>query len=188
MSLGYVNTLTWLLVVTDVMHEADDVYSIRSTWYVIGWINFSHYQSVHGFRRGYQPVVLDLSAIYFSHFGGCWASFVYNCHSIRECYSLFSGVKLSIRSLCFVSADIYYKNKQLKAWWQFPILGQSVMCRRDVTEIYLVYSVLTVKVAFDSDENSRNRMRTFEKIPETFLALEVPLGCQCQRCRFLFFS
>ena len=32
MSLGFVNTFVWLLVVTVVMHEADDAYSIWSTW------------------------------------------------------------------------------------------------------------------------------------------------------------
>ena len=40
----------------------------------------------------------DLSTIYFAHFSGCCASFVYSCHSILECYVMFSGVKLSIRS------------------------------------------------------------------------------------------
>ena len=29
---------------------------------------------------------------------------MYGCHSIRECYNLFSGVKLSIRSFCFILA------------------------------------------------------------------------------------
>ena len=27
---------------------------------------------------------------------------MYCCHSILECYNLFSGVKLSIRSFCFI--------------------------------------------------------------------------------------
>ena len=27
---------------------------------------------------------------------------MYSCHSILECYNLFSGVKLSIRSFCFI--------------------------------------------------------------------------------------
>ena len=43
-------------------------------------------------------ISLDLSTIYFAHFSGCWAFFVYSCHSILECYNLFSGVRLSIRS------------------------------------------------------------------------------------------
>ena len=47
----------------------------------------------------------DLSTIYFVHFSWCRAFFVYGCYgsySILECYKLFSGVKLSIRSLCFI--------------------------------------------------------------------------------------
>ena len=32
---------------------------------------------------------LDLSAIYFAHFSGCWASFLYSCHSTLECYNMF---------------------------------------------------------------------------------------------------
>ena len=46
-------------------------------------------------------ISLDLSPIYLAHFSGCWTSFVYSCYSILECYNLFSGVKLSIRSFCF---------------------------------------------------------------------------------------
>ena len=41
-------------------------------------------------------IVPDLATIYFSHFSVC------SCHFILECYSLFSGVKLSIRSFCFI--------------------------------------------------------------------------------------
>ena len=42
-------------------------------------------------------ISLDFSTIYFAHFSGCRVSFVYSCHSILECYNLFSGVNLSIR-------------------------------------------------------------------------------------------
>ena len=48
-------------------------------------------------------ISLDLSAIYFAHFSGCSVSFVKSCHSVLECYDLFSGVKLSIRSFRFIS-------------------------------------------------------------------------------------
>ena len=75
-------------------------------------------------------IELDLLTIYFSHFSGCWASFVYSCHSILEYYNLFkiwarlqkllsyllsSGVKLSIRSFCFI-----IKKQKLSTWpwWQ----------------------------------------------------------------------
>ena len=37
---------------------------------VIGLANFSHWHSMHGFRRNFNNV-LDLSTIYFSHFSGC---------------------------------------------------------------------------------------------------------------------
>ena len=47
-------------------------------------------------------ISLDFSSIYFAHFSGCWTFFVYSCHSIIERYILFSGVKLSIRSFCFI--------------------------------------------------------------------------------------
>ena len=46
-------------------------------------------------------ISLDLSTIYFPHFSGYRASFVYSCHSIPERYDLFSGVKLSIRLFDF---------------------------------------------------------------------------------------
>ena len=45
----------------------------------------------------------DLTTIYFANFGGCCVSFVYSCQSIVKWYNLFSGVKLSTRSFCFIS-------------------------------------------------------------------------------------
>ena len=47
--------------------------------------------SVRGFN-----ISLDLSTMYFAHFGMCQISLVYSCYSILEYYNLFSGVKLSI--------------------------------------------------------------------------------------------
>ena len=57
-------------------------------------------------------ISLDLSSIYFAHFSGCWASFVYSCHSILKCYNLFSGAKLSIRSFSFISS-FYHQTTNL---------------------------------------------------------------------------
>ena len=52
--LGIVDTLfDCYNVVTGVMHEADDAYSIRSTWSCY-WTNISHYHSIHGFRQNFQ--------------------------------------------------------------------------------------------------------------------------------------
>ena len=56
-------------------------------------------------------ISLDLSAIYFACFNGCRDSFVFSCHSILECYNLFSGVKLSMRSFCFISV-IFHQSLQ----------------------------------------------------------------------------
>ena len=51
-------------------------------------------------------ISLDLSTIYIAHFSGCRASFVYSCHSILECCVMFSGVKLSIRSLRLLYSQV----------------------------------------------------------------------------------
>ena len=60
-------------------------------------------------------ISLVLSTIYFSHFCGCRASFVFSCHSILECCNLFPGVKLSIKPFCF---------NFLSVWDFFKIKGQ----------------------------------------------------------------
>ena len=31
---------------------------------------------------------------------------MYSCHSILECYNLFSGVRLSMRSFCFIPGTV----------------------------------------------------------------------------------
>ena len=74
---------------------------------VIGCTSFSHWRSVHGFRRIFKNVSLDLSAIYFARFRACWASFVCSCYYILECYNLFSGVKLSINLFCFIYVSCF---------------------------------------------------------------------------------
>ena len=56
-------------------------------------------------------IVQDLSTICFSLFSGCRASIVCSCHPIQECCNLFSGVGLSMRSLCFIyPASVFCKN------------------------------------------------------------------------------
>ena len=97
--LGFVNTFIWFLVVTGVMHEVNNAYLIWSTYLVVllaGPISHNSTQYMDFVEIFY--ISLDLSTIYFSHFSRCSASFVYSCHSILECYNLFSGVKLSIRA------------------------------------------------------------------------------------------
>ena len=89
--------LNWLLAVTGVMHEADDVYSIRSTWSCY-WLDKFLTLALNILILSIFYISMDLSTNYFAHFSGCWASFVCSCHSILECCVTFSGVKLSIRS------------------------------------------------------------------------------------------
>ena len=79
------------------MHEADDAYSIQSTWSCY-WLDQILTLALNTLILSFFYISLDLSTIYFTYFSGCWASFVCNCHSILECCVIFSGVKLSIRS------------------------------------------------------------------------------------------
>ena len=41
---------------------------------------------------------------------------MYICHSILECYDLFSGVKLSIKSFCFIYGIDYEGRKGFVEW------------------------------------------------------------------------
>ena len=102
--------LDWLLAVTGgVMHEADDAYSIRSTWSCY-WLDQFLTLALNTLILSIFYISLDLSTIYFAHFSGCWASFVCSCHSIPECCVMFSGVKLSMGSfvLLLLSEHISY--------------------------------------------------------------------------------
>ena len=100
LSLGFVTwiclNLNWLLAVTGVMHEADNAYSIQSTW-LCYWLDQFLTLALNILILSIFYISMDLSTNYFAHFSGCWASFVCSCHSIPECCVMFSGVKLSIR-------------------------------------------------------------------------------------------
>ena len=52
-------------------------------------------------------ISLDLSTINFAYFSGCWASVLYGCHSILECYNLFSGVE-------YKTVLFYYPDKEIQ--------------------------------------------------------------------------
>ena len=69
-------------------------------------------------------IVLDLSIVYFSHFSGCWASFVYSCHSIAKCYNLFSEVKLSVRSFGFIPVNEHQRKGRKGLFKLFLIFSQ----------------------------------------------------------------
>ena len=80
-----------------VMHEADDAYSIRSTWSCY-WLDQFLTLALNILILSIFYMLMDLSTNYFVDFSGCLASFVCSCHSILECCVTFSGVKLNIRS------------------------------------------------------------------------------------------
>ena len=79
------------------MHEADDAYSIQSTWSCY-WLGQFLTLALNILILSIFYISIDLSTNYFAHFNGCRASFVCSYHSILECCVTFSGVKLSIRS------------------------------------------------------------------------------------------
>ena len=124
LSLGFVTwiclNLNWLLAVTGVMHEADDAYSIRSTWSCY-WLDQFLTLALNILILSIFYISIDLSINYFAHFSGCWASFVCSCHSILECCVTFSGVKLSIRSFAlfiwyFSSCQVCEKSMRWYIW------------------------------------------------------------------------
>ena len=73
----------------------------RAPGRVIGWTDLSHTGTQYMDVVEIFNVSLDLATIYYPHFSGYRASFVYSCHSILECYNMFSGVKFSIRLFDF---------------------------------------------------------------------------------------
>ena len=108
LSLGFVTwiclNLNWLLAVTGVMHEADDAYSIRSTWSCY-WLDQFLTLALNILILSIFNISMDLSTNYFAHFSGCWASFACSCHYPRMlCHVFWSQVEYKI--VCFIIA--YY--------------------------------------------------------------------------------
>ena len=87
------------------MHEADDAYSIQSTWSCY-WLDQFLTLALNILILLIFYISMDLSSNYFAHFSGCRASFVCSCHSIPECCVTFSGVKMSIRWFVLFLAGI----------------------------------------------------------------------------------
>ena len=70
---------------------------------VIGWTNFSHKHSMHGFCRNFQHYTGFVYYLFLSFWWVLSFLYVYSDHSILECYNLFSGVELSMRSFFVIS-------------------------------------------------------------------------------------
>ena len=100
LSLGFVTwiclNLSWLLAVTGVMHEADDAYSIRSTWSCY-WLDQFLTLALNILILSIFYISVDLPTNYFAHFSGCWASFSCGCHYPRMlCHVFWSQVEYKI--------------------------------------------------------------------------------------------
>ena len=83
-----------------VMHEADDAYSIWSTW-LCYWLDQFLTLALNTLILSIFYISLDLSTIYFAHFSGCWASIVCSCHSILECCHVFWSQD-ECKIVCFI--------------------------------------------------------------------------------------
>ena len=115
LSLGFVTwiclNLSWLLAVTGVMHEADDAYSIRSTWSCY-WLDQFLTLALNILILSIFYISMDLSTNYFAHFSGCWASFACSCHYPRMLCHVFWS-QLSIRSFVLFPKMLFHN-------WKLP--------------------------------------------------------------------
>ena len=118
LSLGFVTwiclNLNWLLAVTGVMHEADDAYSIQSTWSCY-WLDQFLTLALNMLILSLFYISMDLSTNYFAHLVGVELP-LHVVVTILECCVTFSGVKLSIRSFVLLhnfqhQLRIWYNNK-----------------------------------------------------------------------------
>ena len=83
------------------MHEADNAYSIRSTWSCY-WLDQFLTLALNILILSIFYISMDLSTNYFAHFSGCWASFACSCHYPRMlCHVFWSQVEYKI--VCFIS-------------------------------------------------------------------------------------
>ena len=123
LSLGFVTwiclNLNWLLAVTGVMHEADDAYSIRSTWSCY-WLDQFLTLVLNILILSIFYISMDLSTNYFAHFSGCWASFACSCHYPRMlCHVFWCQVEYKI--VCFILLNVrevikFYNLGKKKFW------------------------------------------------------------------------
>ena len=116
--------LNWLLAVTGVMHEADDAYSIRSTWSCY-WLDQFLTLPLNILILSTFYISMDLSTNYFAHFSGCWASFVCSCHYPRMlCHVFWSQVEYKI--VCFIS--VYLLPLTARVYWQIAFVYYYYYC------------------------------------------------------------
>ena len=136
-----------MLAVTGVMHEADDAYSIRSTWSCY-WLDQFLTLALNILILSTFYISMDLSTHYFAHFSGCRASFACSCHYPRMlCHVFWSQVEYKI--VCFISegklksvgmlADILGKNRLRRLGFNIAVghitARQAVMLNKAAEEL-----------------------------------------------------
>ena len=121
-----------------------DAYSIWSTW-PCNWLDQFLTLALNTSILSIFYISLDLSTIYFAHFSGCWASFVCSCHSIPECYVMFSGVKLSMGSFVLLArlySNVHSLSWSIKLeWWAKYFINQSSLFFVLVLLIHYIYII-----------------------------------------------
>ena len=106
------------------MHEADDAYSIRSTWSCY-WLDQFLTLALNTLILSIFYISVDLSTNYFAHFSGCRASFACSCHYPRMlCHVFWSQVDYKI--VCFISASSNLFNISSRAFSRLVILSGAI--------------------------------------------------------------
>ena len=93
------------------MHEEDDAYSILSTWSCY-WLDQFLTLALNTWISSKCLIFLWICLLFILLIlVGVELPLCINCHSMLECYNLFSGVKLSMRSFCFILQVIRGKDQ-----------------------------------------------------------------------------
>ena len=110
--------------------------------HVIGWTSFSHWHSMHRFCRNFQHCTGFVYYLFSSFYWVLNFLCVYSCHSILECYNLFSEVGLSMRSFCFISE----KQKINRIFWYSALYSSFTLLYSE----YPPQKLVSIKI-FNSD-------------------------------------
>ena len=73
---------------------------------IVGWTSFSHWRSMHGSCRNFQHYTGFVYYLFFSFWWVLGFLCVYGHRSVLECYNLFSGVELSMRSFFVIRSGL----------------------------------------------------------------------------------
>ena len=91
------------------MHEADDAYSIWSAWSCYWLDQFLTLALDAWILSKFSTLYWICLSLVFLILVGVELPYVYSDHSILECYNLFSGVELSMRSFFVIALTLFIK-------------------------------------------------------------------------------